>query len=161
VPAKGSQSKKSTKLIRTLRNQLTSSEIVVFAHHSTISRLLFRFYDISAGIINIDGQSINEIQQRSLRRNIGVVPQDTVLFNDTIEYNIRYGRPTATDDEVRAAAKHAQIHDWIMSLPDGYQTKVGERGLRTSGGERQRVAIARCLLKNPQSSCKKKKKKFR
>jgi ATP-binding cassette subfamily B protein len=121
-------------------------------YYSTISRLLFRFYDIDAGLITIDGQSISDIQQRSLRRHIGVVPQDTVLFNDTIEYNIRYGRPTATDEEVVAAAKHAQIHDWIISLPDGYKTKVGERGLRTSGGERQRVAIARCLLKNPQSS---------
>ena len=116
---------------------------------STIFRLLFRFYDIQSGRILIDGQDIRSITQKSLRQAIGVVPQDTVLFNDTIEYNIRYGNVLATKDQVVEAAKMAQIHDRILSFPDGYDTKVGERGLRLSGGEKQRVAIARTLLKQP------------
>jgi ATP-binding cassette subfamily B protein len=116
---------------------------------STLSRLLFRFYDINSGSISIDGQDLREITQSSLRRAIGIVPQDTVLFNDTIEYNIRYGKPGATQEEVIAAAKAAYIHDFIETLPDGYATMVGERGLKLSGGEKQRVAIARTVLKNP------------
>jgi len=116
---------------------------------STLSRLLFRFYDISDGAITIDGQDIRTVTQASLRSMIGIVPQDTVLFNDTIEYNIAYGKPGATKDEVIAAAKSAYVHDFIDSLPDGYATMVGERGLKLSGGEKQRVAIARALLKNP------------
>ncbi|MCF8474285.1 MAG: ABC transporter ATP-binding protein/permease [Emcibacter sp.] len=119
------------------------------AGKSTISRILFRFYDISSGQILIDGQDISKVSQKSLRQKIGVVPQDTVLFNDSIKYNIRYGRPDATDEEVQNAAKHAQIHDFIMSLPDQYDSEVGERGLKLSGGEKQRVAIARTILKNP------------
>lgn len=122
------------------------------AGKSTISRLLFRFYDITDGQILIDGHDIKRVTQESLRRQIGVVPQDTVLFNDTIEYNIRYGRPSATDDEVVRAAQMARIHDFVLSLPDGYKTKVGERGLRLSGGEKQRVSIARAILKDPQST---------
>ncbi|KAG2190656.1 hypothetical protein INT46_010220 [Mucor plumbeus] len=116
---------------------------------STILRLLFRFYDPNSGHIYIDGQDISQVKQSSLRQNIGVVPQDTVLFNDTIMYNIRYGRNDASDEDVYRAAKAAQIHDKILSFPDGYETKVGERGLRLSGGEKQRVAIARTILKNP------------
>jgi ATP-binding cassette, subfamily B, heavy metal transporter len=116
---------------------------------STLSRLLFRFYDINAGHITIDGQDLRDIEQTSLRKAIGIVPQDTVLFNDTIEYNIAYGKPDAGKDEIIAAAKAAYIHDFIESLPDGYATMVGERGLKLSGGEKQRVAIARTLLKNP------------
>jgi ATP-binding cassette, subfamily B, heavy metal transporter len=116
---------------------------------STLSRLLFRFYDINAGHITIDGQDLRDIEQASLRKAIGIVPQDTVLFNDTIEYNIAYGKPDARKDEIVAAAKAAYIHDFIESLPDGYATMVGERGLKLSGGEKQRVAIARTLLKNP------------
>jgi len=116
---------------------------------STLSRLLFRFYDINAGQITIDGQNLGDIEQASLRKAIGIVPQDTVLFNDTIEYNIAYGKPDAGKDEIIAAAKAAYIHDFIESLPDGYATMVGERGLKLSGGEKQRVAIARTLLKNP------------
>ena len=116
---------------------------------STIARLLFRFYDVSAGAIRIDGQDIRDVTQTSLHEAIGVVPQDTVLFNDTIRYNIAYGRDGATQDEVEAAAKAAKIHDFILSLPDGYDTTVGERGLKLSGGEKQRVGIARTLLKNP------------
>ncbi|TPX63341.1 hypothetical protein SpCBS45565_g06690 [Spizellomyces sp. 'palustris'] len=116
---------------------------------STIFRLLFRFYDIQSGSIKIDGQDIRTVKQTSLRSHIGVVPQDTVLFNDTVRYNIRYGNINATDEEVVAAAKAAQIHDRIVSFPDGYETKVGERGLRLSGGEKQRIAIARTILKNP------------
>jgi ATP-binding cassette, subfamily B, heavy metal transporter len=116
---------------------------------STIARLLFRFYDLSAGAIRIDGQDIRDVTQTSLHEAIGVVPQDTVLFNDTIRYNIAYGRDGATQDEVEAAAKAAKIHDFILSLPDGYDTTVGERGLKLSGGEKQRVGIARTLLKNP------------
>jgi ATP-binding cassette subfamily B protein len=116
---------------------------------STLSRLLFRFYDINAGQITIDGQNLRDIEQASLRKAIGIVPQDTVLFNDTIEYNIAYGKPNASKDEIIAAARAAYIHDFIESLPDGYATMVGERGLKLSGGEKQRVAIARTLLKNP------------
>ncbi|WP_292931186.1 ABC transporter ATP-binding protein/permease [Noviherbaspirillum sp.] len=116
---------------------------------STLSRLLFRFYDVNSGNITIDGQDLRDVTQISLRKAIGIVPQDTVLFNDTIEYNIAYGRPDASKDEIIAAAKAAYIHDFIESLPDGYATMVGERGLKLSGGEKQRVAIARTLLKNP------------
>ena len=117
---------------------------------STLARLLFRFYDIDSGRISIDGQDIRAVSQASLRRAIGIVPQDTVLFNDSIEYNIAYGRPGASHEEVVAVAKAAHIHDFITSTPDGYATTVGERGLKLSGGEKQRVAIARTLLKNPQ-----------
>ncbi len=116
---------------------------------STVGRLLFRFYDVTEGAIRIDGQDLRDITQASLHASIGVVPQDTVLFNDTVLYNIAYGRADATQAEIEAAAKAAKIHDFIMSLPDGYQTKVGERGLKLSGGEKQRVGIARTLLKNP------------
>lgn len=116
---------------------------------STLSRLLFRFYDINAGAITIDGQDLRDITQASLRQVIGIVPQDTVLFNDTIEYNIAYGKPGASKDEIVAAARAAYIHDFIETLPDGYATMVGERGLKLSGGEKQRVAIARTVLKNP------------
>jgi len=116
---------------------------------STIGRLLFRFYDVNAGCLSIDGQDVRDITQSSLRSAIGVVPQDTVLFNDTIGYNVAYGKADATQAEIEAAAKAAQIHDFIMSLPDGYDTTVGERGLKLSGGEKQRVGIARTLLKNP------------
>ena len=119
------------------------------AGKSTLSRLLFRFYEVSGGAITIDGQDLREITQESLRSTIGIVPQDTVLFNDTIEYNIGYGKPGAGKDEIVAAAKAASIHDFIESLPDGYAAMVGERGLKLSGGEKQRVAIARTLLKNP------------
>jgi ATP-binding cassette subfamily B protein len=119
------------------------------AGKSTLSRLLFRFYDVSGGRITIDGQDIRAVTQESLRAAIGIVPQDTVLFNDTVYYNIAYGRTGATPDEVHAAARAAHIHDFVMSLPQGYETTVGERGLKLSGGEKQRVAIARALLKNP------------
>jgi ATP-binding cassette subfamily B protein len=119
------------------------------AGKSTISRLLFRFYDVNAGRIAIDGQNIRDVQQQSLRAAIGIVPQDTVLFNDTIYYNIAYGRPEATKDEVEQAAKMARIHDFVLGLPDGYKSMVGERGLKLSGGEKQRVAIARTILKRP------------
>ncbi|HWI86974.1 MAG TPA: ABC transporter ATP-binding protein/permease [Sphingomonas sp.] len=120
------------------------------AGKSTLARLLFRFYDVTGGRILIDGQDIAKVNQASLRRAIGIVPQDTVLFNDTIGYNIAYGREGAGQAEVEAAARGAAIHDFIASLPDGYATKVGERGLKLSGGEKQRVAIARTLLKDPQ-----------
>ena len=119
------------------------------AGKSTISRLLYRFYDIDGGRIEIDGQDIRDVTQSSLRRAIGIVPQDTVLFNDTVFYNIAYGRPGATPGEIEDAARLAQIHDFIMSTPDGYETRVGERGLKLSGGEKQRVAIARAILKQP------------
>jgi ATP-binding cassette subfamily B protein len=116
---------------------------------STIGRLLFRFYDVTGGALRIDGQDVREVTQDSLHRLIGVVPQDTVLFNDTVLYNIAYGRPDASREDLIAAAKAAKIHDFIMSLPEGYETKVGERGLKLSGGEKQRVGIARTILKNP------------
>jgi len=119
------------------------------AGKSTIGRLLFRFYDVTGGAIRIDGQDIRDVTQDSLHAAIGVVPQDTVLFNDTIYYNIAYGRPEAAREEVIAAARAAKIHDFIVSLPAGYDTTVGERGLKLSGGEKQRVGIARTLLKNP------------
>jgi ATP-binding cassette subfamily B protein len=116
---------------------------------STMSRLLFRFYDVDSGAITIDGHDLRDMTQRSLRGAIGIVPQDTVLFNDTIEYNIAYGKPGASHADIVASAKAASIHDFIESLPDGYASMVGERGLKLSGGEKQRVAIARTLLKNP------------
>jgi ATP-binding cassette subfamily B protein len=116
---------------------------------STISRLLFRFYDIDEGRILIDGQDIRDVTQQSLRASIGIVPQDTVLFNDNIYYNVAYGRPEATKAEVEQAAKLGHIHDFVVGLPDGYKTMVGERGLKLSGGEKQRVAIARTILKAP------------
>jgi len=116
---------------------------------STLARLLYRFYDASTGAIMINGSDIRDVKQASLRAAIGIVPQDTVLFNDTIFYNIRYGRPDASDAEVHEAARAAHIHDFIITLPAGYETMVGERGLKLSGGEKQRVAIARALLKNP------------
>ncbi|XYK81381.1 MAG: ABCB family ABC transporter ATP-binding protein/permease [Labrenzia sp.] len=119
------------------------------AGKSTISRLLFRFYDVTGGAVEIDGQDVRDVTQESVRHAIGMVPQDTVLFNDTIAYNIGYGRPDASDDEVREAARMAQIHDFIENLPQGYQSEVGERGLKLSGGEKQRVAIARTILKAP------------
>ena len=119
------------------------------AGKSTISRILFRFYELTSGRVLIDGQDIRDVTQASLRAAIGMVPQDTVLFNDTILYNIRYGRPEATDAQVREAARLAQIHDFIMTLPQGYDSLVGERGLKLSGGEKQRVAIARTILKSP------------
>ncbi len=119
------------------------------AGKSTLARLLFRFYDIDAGRITIDGQDIRQVTQTSLRRSIGIVPQDTVLFNDTVAYNIAYGRPGASQAEIEAAARSAHIHAFISATPKGYATMVGERGLKLSGGEKQRVAIARTLLKNP------------
>jgi ATP-binding cassette subfamily B protein len=119
------------------------------AGKSTISRLLFRFYDVTDGRILIDGQDIRDVGQQSVRAAIGIVPQDTVLFNDTVEYNIGYGRPEASRPEIERAASLAQIHDFVAALPDGYRTRVGERGLKLSGGEKQRVAIARTILKSP------------
>ncbi len=116
---------------------------------STLARLLFRFYDVNSGAIRINGQDIRQLTQASLRTRIGIVPQDTVLFNDTLEYNIRYGRPDASFEEVQEAARAAHLAEFIERLPDGYDTRVGERGLKLSGGEKQRVAIARTLLKNP------------
>ncbi len=119
------------------------------AGKSTLSRLLFRFYDVTSGAIYVDNQNIKSVTQASLRQAVGIVPQDTVLFNDTIGFNIGYGKPDASQIEIEAAAQSAQIHDFIMRLPNGYNTDVGERGLKLSGGEKQRVAIARALLKNP------------
>ncbi|MBC7952458.1 MAG: ABC transporter ATP-binding protein/permease [Rhodospirillaceae bacterium] len=119
------------------------------AGKSTISRLLFRFYDVTAGAVSIDGQDIRAVTQTSLRAAIGIVPQDTVLFNDSIRYNIAYGRPGATQDDIEHAARLARIHDFVVTLPEGYDTRVGERGLKLSGGEKQRVAIARTILKQP------------
>jgi ABC-type transport system involved in Fe-S cluster assembly fused permease/ATPase subunit len=116
---------------------------------STLARLLYRFYDVSGGRITVDRQDLRAVQQSSVRSAIGIVPQDTVLFNDSIEYNIAYGRPDASKNEIIAAAKLAQIHDFVNALPEGYATPVGERGLKLSGGEKQRVAIARAILKNP------------
>jgi len=116
---------------------------------STLARLLFRFYDVSGGRLEIGGHDVRKIRQHSLRKAIGIVPQDTVLFNDTIRYNIEYGRPGASQTEIEAAARAAQLHEFVERLPDGYETRVGERGLKLSGGEKQRVAIARALLKNP------------
>ena len=116
---------------------------------STIGRLLFRFYDVDGGSLTIDGQDVRDVTQQSLHEAIGVVPQDTVLFNDTLLYNIAYGRPEASQTEIEAAARAAEIHEFIMALPDGYDTQVGERGLKLSGGEKQRVGIARTILKDP------------
>jgi len=119
------------------------------AGKSTISRILYRFYDIKSGSVTIDGQDIRDVTQASLRANIGIVPQDTVLFNDTVRYNIAYGRIGASESEVKDAARYAQIDKFIHELPMGYDSMVGERGLKLSGGEKQRVAIARTILKNP------------
>ena len=116
---------------------------------STLARLLYRFYDVSEGRITIDGQDLRDVTQGSLRRQIGIVPQDTVLFNDTIAYNIRYGRPSAGDDEVEEAARLSQIHDFVTGLPEQYESPVGERGLKLSGGEKQRVALARARVLQP------------
>jgi ATP-binding cassette, subfamily B, heavy metal transporter len=116
---------------------------------STLARLLYRFYEVSSGEIRVNGKNLKELRQASLRSAIGIVPQDTVLFNDTILYNIRYGRPEATAEDVEEAARAAHIHDFILSLPARYDSMVGERGLKLSGGEKQRVAIARAVLKNP------------
>ncbi|KHJ85333.1 ABC transporter, ATP-binding protein [Oesophagostomum dentatum] len=117
---------------------------------STLIRLLFRLFECPEGSVSYDGTDVRNLKLQSLRRQIGIVPQDTVLFNDTIMYNIRFGRPSATDEEIYEAAKAAMIHEKIISLPDGYDTLVGERGLKLSGGEKQRVAIARTILKKPQ-----------
>ena len=119
------------------------------AGKSTLARLLFRFYDVQSGRILIDGQDLRHVQQASLRQAIGIVPQDTVLFNDTIAYNIAYGRPGASEADIQVAARAAQMDQFIEHLPEGYGTQVGERGLKLSGGEKQRVAIARTLLKQP------------
>jgi len=128
---------------------LLGAQLAYFLNHPDLSRLLFRFYDVQAGRITIAGQDIRQVTQTSLRQAIGIVPQDTVLFNDTVEYNIAYGQPGASHAEVVAVAQAARIHDFIAASPLGYNTVVGERGLKLSGGEKQRVAIARTLLKNP------------
>jgi ATP-binding cassette subfamily B protein len=129
------------------------SKVAVVGHSgagkSTLARLLYRFYDVSRGAVRINGNDTRALSQASLRGAIGIVPQDTVLFNDSIYYNIQYGRPTATREEVIEAARAAHIHEFIESLPDKYEARVGERGLKLSGGEKQRVAIARAILKNP------------
>jgi ATP-binding cassette subfamily B protein len=129
------------------------SKVAVVGHSgsgkSTLARLLFRFYEVNSGRVTVNGADIRDTIQASLRAAIGIVPQDTVLFNDTILYNIHYGRPDAPSDEVIEAAKAAHIHEFIESLPDKYESRVGERGLKLSGGEKQRVAIARAILKNP------------
>ena len=145
---------KSRLIIQNVSIEINSRETIAIvgpsgSGKSTIGRLLFRFYDAQQGSIKIDGQDIRDVTQESLHRSIGVVPQDTVLFNDTIYYNIAYGLDNASRAEVEKAAKDAQIHDFILSLPDSYETTVGERGLKLSGGEKQRVGIARALLKNP------------
>src|SRR5262249_50006027 len=114
-----------------------------------LARLLYRFYDVTGGRITVDGQDLRAVQQQSVRAAIAIVPQDTVLFNDSIEYNIAYGRPGASHQEITGAARLAQIHDFVTGLPEAYATPVGERGLKLSGGEKQRVAIARAILKNP------------
>ena len=119
------------------------------AGKSTLARLIYRFYDVTAGRITIDGQDLRDVTQSSLRAAIGIVPQDTVLFNDTIGYNVGYGREGASQEEIEAAARGAQIHSFIAAQPQQYETPVGERGLKLSGGEKQRVAIARTLLKDP------------
>ena len=116
---------------------------------STILRLLYRFYDPRAGCIRIDGQDLRTLDLDSVRRVLGVVPQDVVLFNDTVEYNLRYGAPDASTEQVEAAARHAQVHDAVTRMPDGYNTIVGERGLKLSGGEKQRIAIGRAMLRDP------------
>jgi ATP-binding cassette subfamily B protein len=129
------------------------SKVAVVGHSgsgkSTLARLLFRFYEVNSGRVTVNGADIRDTVQASLRAAIGIVPQDTVLFNDTILYNIHYGRPDAPPEEVIEAAKAAHIHEFIESLPDKYESRVGERGLKLSGGEKQRVAIARAILKNP------------
>lgn len=141
-------------VLKNLSFEIPAGKTVAVVGHSgagksTLARLLYRFYDVSSGGISIDGQDIRLVSQESLRNQIGIVPQDTVLFNDTIAYNIAYGKPGAHQSEIESAAKAAHIHDFILSLPDGYESQVGERGLKLSGGEKQRVAIARTILKNP------------
>jgi ATP-binding cassette subfamily B protein len=145
---------KDRPILRDLSFRVPSGKTVAIvgpsgAGKSTISRLLFRFYDVGAGRILIDGQDIAGVTQKTLRAAIGMVPQDTVLFNDTVRYNIRYGRPEASDEEVEDAARLAQVHSFVMTLPKGYEALVGERGLKLSGGEKQRVSIARTILKSP------------